>query len=164
MNNIIIADTGPLIALALIDQLLLLNELFEKVYITEAVLHEATADTSKAGAKTILTALNNQAIIKHDVDKDSDFLLELLNILDKGEAESLSLAKDLGGIALIDEKRGRNVGKKNHIKITGTAAILVKAKLSGKIPLVKPLHSKLTKSGYRLSDRLINEILKLCDE
>jgi predicted nucleic acid-binding protein len=38
MNNIIIADTGPLIALALIDQLTILNELFEKVYITEAVL------------------------------------------------------------------------------------------------------------------------------
>jgi predicted nucleic acid-binding protein len=164
MNNIIIADTGPLIALALIDQLTILNKLFEKVYITEAVLHETTVDTSKAGAKTILTALNNQEIIKHDIDKNSDFLLELLNILDKGEAESLSLAKKLGGIALIDEKRGRNVGMKNHIKIISTAAILLKAKQSGKVLLVKPLLSKLTKSGYRLSDRLINEILKLCNE
>ena len=103
-------------------------------------------------------------IVKHEIDTNCDFLYELLKILDKGEAESLFLAKKLDGIALIDEKRGRKVGKKNHIKITGTAAILVKAKQAGKIPLVKPLLNKLTKSGYRLSDRLIDEILKLCDE
>ena len=62
MNNIIIADTDPLIALALIDQLPILSELFENVYITEAVLHEATPNTSKAGAKTILAALNDNTI------------------------------------------------------------------------------------------------------
>tara|TARA_R110002049_G_scaffold189996_2_gene358613 strand:- start:200 stop:694 length:495 start_codon:yes stop_codon:yes gene_type:complete len=164
MNNIIIADTGPLIALALIDQLPILSELFENIYITEAVLHEATADTSRAGAKNILTALKDNVIVKYEIDTNCDFLYELLKILDKGEAESLFLAKKLDGIALIDEKRGGKVGKKNHIKITGTAAILVKAKQAGKIPLVKPLLNKLTKSGYRLSDRLIDEILKLCDE
>jgi len=90
-------------------------------------------------------------------------LYERLKTLDKGEAKSLFLAKKLDGITLIDEKRGRKVGK-NHIKITGTAAILVKTKQSGKIPLVKPLLSELTKSGYRLSDKLIKEVLELCIE
>mgnify|MGYP003657642125 FL=1 len=111
-----------------------------------------------------MTALKDKVIVKYEIDTNCDFLYELLKILDKGEAESLFLAKKLDGIALIDEKRGRKVGKKNHIKITGTAAILVKAKQAGKIPLVKPLLNKLTTSGYRLSDRLIDEILKLCDE
>ncbi len=53
---------------------------------------------------------------------------------------------------------------KHGITVTGSAAILLSAKQSGKIDLVKPLLDRLRGHGYRLSDRLIVEIMKRAGE
>ncbi len=65
---------------------------------------------------------------------------------------------------LIDEVNGRKVAEKQNIPITGTVAVLLKAKEKGIRPLVKPMIDKLLQHNYRLSKPLITIILKLCDE
>ena len=162
-EQIIISDTGPLIALARINALSLLNKLYRNIYITESVYNEATQDMSKNGAKQIFTAVKNQNIAIASFPKNNLYV-ELSKVLDPGETESLCLADKLGCIALIDEKRGRKVGKAKGIKITGTAGLLIKAKNDGLIPEIKPLLKLLTQSGYRLSDTLIEKILAKCRE
>ena len=47
MTKIVVVDTGPLIALSLIDLLPVLPKLFTVVCAPEAVVAEATADTAK---------------------------------------------------------------------------------------------------------------------
>ena len=162
-EQIIISDTGPLIALARINALSLLNKLYRNIYITESVYSEATQDMAKDGAKQVFAAVNNQdiAVAAFPVN---NLYEELSKILDPGETESLCLADKLGCIALIDEKRGRQAGKAKGIKITGTAGLLIKAKNDGLIAEIKPLLKLLTQSGYRLSDTLIEKVLTICSE
>ncbi len=158
MTKIIVADTGPLIALAQVGLLSALPELFKQAYVTPGVVEEATKDSSKPGARAIVNALDNSWITPHEIELSGTYL-SLLDLLDEGESQTLALAQVLEGTALIDERKGRAVAKKLGISYTGTAAVLIKAKQAGVISDVKPLILTLREQGYRLSDRLIAEIL-----
>ena len=46
-NGLIIADSGPIISLALVNQLALLESLFDDVKISQAVWNELTLDDTK---------------------------------------------------------------------------------------------------------------------
>ena len=163
MSRIIVADTGPLIALALVDLLPALSEMFSKVYIPHAVLAEAIHDAAKPGAKAITTALAQGWIIEKAVSLEPLFEA-LVELLDRGEAEALALAKQLDAVALIDERRGRKVAAKQGIRITGSSAIFIKAKLAGVIDEVAPLIDKLAMHGYRMSDDLKRDVLNKAGE
>ena len=75
-----VINTTPLISLAVINKLSLLDELFENVYIPMAVFKEATRKGKK-----------NTADIK---DMKAKSALELT--LDEGEAEVIVLAQEVG--------------------------------------------------------------------
>jgi len=163
MSKVIVADTGPLIALALVDLLPALSALFTEVYVPQSVLSEAIKDPSKPGALAIEAALEDGYIIVRSVKMETMFQ-ELVQVLDQGEAEALALASQLDAVVLIDEKRGRRVAMKRGMSITGSSAILLKAKVSGIIQEVRPLIEKLSDHGYRMSDRLVMEVLKRAGE
>ncbi len=46
-NGLAIVDSGPIISLALVDKLWILDEVFDKVVIPKAVWDEVTIDSSK---------------------------------------------------------------------------------------------------------------------
>jgi uncharacterized protein len=163
MAKVIVADTGPLIALALVDLLPVLRELFDEVYVPEAVLQEATADMSRPGAAVIDGAFKSGLITSRAVCINSPYQ-ELIELLDQGEAEALALADELNAIALVDERKGRKVAALHGIKVTGTAAILIQAKRNGLLDAVKPRIQTLSDHGYRLSKQLIDQVLQLCGE
>ncbi|PID64276.1 MAG: DUF3368 domain-containing protein [Gammaproteobacteria bacterium] len=163
MTKIIVADTGPLIALSTLELLSELTQLFEEVYVPGAVIDEALCSKHKPGAAGIALALK-QGWIKRSQVTQTATLKKLSLLLDAGESEALSLAKELGAIVLIDERKGRRVAKAHDIPIIGTAAVLVKAKRMGKIAYVKPLLEQLTEQGYRLNAQLVKHILIACDE
>ncbi len=163
VSKVIVSDTGPLIALSLLDLLPILPSLFSAVYVPDSVVSGATLDTSKPGAQAILHALKNKRLIQKSVTLTNAFQ-DLTEILDLGEAEAIALAEQLNAVVLLDERRGRKVAGKHGIAVTGTAAVLIKAKRAGEITEVKPLLEKLTEVGYRLSPSLIGEILKISGE
>ena len=163
MARVVVSDTGPLIALALIDLLPLLSRLFTEVYAPDAVVEEAIRDRGKPGAEAIADALANGILKQRTVALDKEFK-ELSQLLDRGEAEALALAQELDAIALIDERRGRKVAATRGISVAGTAALLARAKATGHLKAVKPYLEELTLLGYRLSPRLIAAILDRCGE
>ena len=167
MTKIVVVDTGPLIALSLIDLLPVLPKLFTVVCAPEAVVAEATVDTAKPGAQVILQALEQGLVVRKTVNL-SGRLQALSELLDLGEIEVLALAEQLNATALIDERRGRTVAMKLGIPLTGTAAVLIKAKQAGEVvlvkPLVKPRLEKLLRHGYRLSPSLMREVITHCGE
>ena len=111
----------------------------------------------------ILDAIENNHIVRQSITI-SDAYLDLAELLDKGEAEALALAETLNAIALVDERRGRKVATRKGIALTGTAAVLIKAKRAGEVAAVKPLLSRLARSGYGLSNKLVDDVLKLSGE
>ncbi|MBN1676277.1 MAG: DUF3368 domain-containing protein [Kiritimatiellae bacterium] len=92
--------------------------------------------------------------------------LDLIPDLGKGEASVLALAVELGRDALvvIDDKLGREMAKAHEIRITGTAGILLKAKQSGRIDAVGSCLDELARCGFRLSQRVREDVLTIAGE
>lgn len=105
----------------------------------------------------------NWIIIQNPKDRKNQRLLEVT--LDKGEASAIALALEQSNCRLIiDELRGRKLAKQLGLTITGTPGVLAEAKISGLIPLVRPLIDKIKQTDFRLSKQLEIEILKLIGE
>ncbi len=163
MSHIIVTDTGPLIALSILDLIPKMATLFDRVYIPNAVLIEATHDKTKAGVNNIVSAIE-QGLLTPCYAKRTQIFSHLSQLLDLGEAEALSIAQQYNAIALIDERKGRRVAQHRNIKITGTIAILIKLKKEKQISSICPLLKQLNTHGYRISDSLVKQALDICGE
>jgi len=162
-KQLIIADTGPLIALAIMDLLPVLNLLYDKVLVPDAVIKECSNDLSKPQSSKINQAINDNFLTQASViDKDHCSLLE--EVLDQGEAEAITLAIQLNAVVLLDEKIGRKIAQREGMKVVGSLFILIKAKQVKYIPSAAPLLDKLKLHGYYMSDSLVRKVLEVCNE
>jgi hypothetical protein len=149
---IVVADAGPLIALARIGRFDLLQSLYGQLHIPPAVRDEVvTSERGCPGAKEVDTA----AWI-HKVDVRDVTAIQLLRErLDAGESEAIVLAIHLAAdLLLIDEARGRRVAESRGLKKIGTIGTLIAAKNRGVVPEVTPLLDDLRAAGFRMSEDL----------
>jgi len=102
---IVVCDSSVLIGLAKIERLDLLREFFSKIFIPEEVFHEVCEKgEGKPGSKSI----KDTSWIEVIPVKDKTQVDLLMISLDKGEAEVLALAKELGvDLILVDEEKAR---------------------------------------------------------
>jgi uncharacterized protein len=161
--KIIISDTGPLIALAKTDNLAILQQLFAKVIIPNAVFKELQLNSVRAGTVALKKAIFTDKWIEVYQQKIR-LNSTISNVVDPGEAEAIALALELKIILLIDERRGRVVAKQEAIDVIGTAGLLLVAKRKGIIPQVKEILLDIQDCGYRFSDNLLKTILSLAEE
>ncbi|TAF08189.1 MAG: DUF3368 domain-containing protein [Nostocales cyanobacterium] len=161
---IIISDTSVITNLAAIGQLDLLQKLYNKIFIPQAVYQELTGiDITVPGSLEvqILTwfevyQVKNQGLVTTLLDKQ----------LDIGECEAITLAIELNAeLLLIDERRGRAEANRLGLRITGLLGVLVEAKQKGFILSVKPLIDNLINSAqFRVADDLYRKILNIVGE
>jgi predicted nucleic acid-binding protein len=149
-----VINAGPLVALTLLDQLDLLPQLYKECWIPKTVYHEvAIAGLGKPGAMA-LQRVDWLDRIRLSPPPDPLLVMEL----DAGEAEVISLARNLAPcLAVIDERRGRRIAQDVYgLPVKGTAGILVEAQRKGLISTVRPSLLKLKSVGYFISDNVIN--------
>lgn len=149
---IVVANAGPLIALAKIGRFNLLRSLYGQLHIPPAVRDEVvTSERGRPGAEEVDTA----AWI-HEVDVRDVTAIQLLRErLDAGESEAIVLAIQLAAdVLLIDEARGRRVAEARGLNKTGTIGTLIAAKKRGLVPEVSPLLDDLRTAGFRMSEDL----------
>ena len=80
--------------------------------------------------------------------------------LDKGESSAIALALETPDCTIIlDDYKARKIADQLGLHITGTIGVIVKAKLNGLIPSIKPLLSKIRTTDFRLTIEL--ELLAL---
>lgn len=156
----VIANAGPLIALARVRNLHLLPVLYNEIIVPSAVYGEITAEIDLPGAKDLQES--DWFRVKEVHDRAS--VERLLFWLDKGESEAIILAREMNGSLLIDERRGRAIAITMGLNVTGTVGILLAAKTQGHIQLVTPLLDALLSAGVRLSMRLYEEAQLLAGE
>lgn len=161
--NLIVADTSPLIAIAIMDLFPVLNKLFKQIIVPEAVIKECMHDLSKPQSVTIKRALKD-SIIQPEKVANTEYCQLLGQILDPGEAEAISLAKELSAVALIDEKAGRKIAIREGVKCIGSLYVLIKAKQNRTIVSAVPLIKRLLDHGYYINNNLIETVLLACDE
>ena len=159
--QIVIVNATPIIALALINKLPLLQALYGAVLVPPAVQAEVLA----GGIRNIgVTELQEADWIKLTPLQDPR-RADLLSDLDRGEAEVLALAQELNAnLVIIDERLARRHAKRLGLTLTGTLGILLKAKQNKLISAIEPFIQTLQQNGIRLGDDVIAEALRLAGE
>ena len=152
-NGIVIADSGPIFSLAIIDKLDVLTKLFDEIKIPQAVWEEITRDKSTVIYKQIFSFFQNK-VCKIRGFNDLSF------IMDYGESESLILLRELNAdFLLIDDKKARKIAENFKIKCIGTIGLLSIALDKGFIDELRPLFIKLLKNKRFYSLEILNHIL-----
>lgn len=86
----------------------------------------------------------------------------LTAFLDPGEASAIALALEIKSpLLIVDELKGRKIAKELGIDYTGTLGVIGSAKVAGKIQAVKPFVEKIKNTDFRVSEALLESVLKL---
>lgn len=146
----VVVDASPLIALARIERLELLQKMFGGVVVPSAVWREVVAAGSdKTGASQVATA---DWICRQDV-VDQSAVEHLRRDLGAGEAEAIVLAHELpADLLIMDEHLGRVTARDFGVHTVGLVGVLVEARKRGLVPdagsIAEALHRK---AGFWLS-------------
>lgn len=151
MPKIVISDTSTLILFDKIEKL----DLLEKVY-GELI---TTPEIAEEFGEKLPIWIKVQSV----TDKKYQKLLETQ--VDLGEASAIALANEIDDtLLLLDDLKARKLAIRLNFKITGTLGIIHKAKQMLIISKVKPLIDLLLKTDFRISDRIVKELLILNNE
>ncbi len=160
-----VSDTSPLLGLAAIGQLELLQDQFGAVFIPPAVLDELKVETGFRGTDSLKQALASGWLKVHEIENKA--LAQALSLeLDKGETEAITLAMDLGiEIIVMDERIGREHARIMGLKTVGVIGILLAAKKRGKIGSLKDaMHALREEIGFFISEDLYERVLDQANE
>jgi len=163
VTTTLVADAGPLIALARVRRLHLLNELFMSVLVPPEVHRELRIDENRPGSRSLGEALDDGwlSVATLASGRESAFVSRAL---DRGESEAIRLAEERAAILLIDDRRGRAAARRRALRIVGTGGILLAAKRRSLLHDVGPVLLDLAEAGYRLSPGLVERILQTAGE
>ncbi len=151
MPKAIISDTSCFIILTNIGEL----ELLRKVYGQIITTPEIAAEFGEP--------LPEWVEIAEVKDKYRQTILELQ--IDKGESSAIALALETpNSIVILDDYKARKIAERLGVTLTGTIGVIIKAKLGGIIPSVKPLLEKIKQTDFRLSAEIELQALKEADE
>lgn len=158
----VVSNTGPLVALAVIDRLDLLNLLFDTVIVPEAVHFELLeGGTAQAGVAAYQQA---HRISVKKLLAPREPLLD--SVLDVGEASVIQFARENNiERVLIDERKGRQIAREVYkLQVIGSAGILVEAKRYGHLDNVKEALATMRQHGYWLHEKIVTSILREAGE
>ena len=157
---IIIADSSPLITLALIDKLAVLEKLYRELHVPAAVFQEVTL-AEKPFAEELKLFLDGRT-----KDVSNRLAVEMLsNDIGAGEAEAIVLSlEQRPSVVLIDDLKARKFARINGLDVIGSMGILLQAKRAGLIEEIKPLIATLLLHDIRISARIIEMTLQAAQE
>ncbi|TEU10645.1 MAG: DUF3368 domain-containing protein [Anaerolineales bacterium] len=148
-----IVNATPLIALALLERLDLLRQMFDEVLVPTAVYDEVVIQgAGRPGAAEIAQADWLQIAAPEAVPTIEPILMGL----DEGEMQVLLLARERQpDWVLIDERQGRRVARAMGLPVKGTLGILLAAVLAGLLSKEEALDAlqRLVDGGIRISPR-----------
>jgi predicted nucleic acid-binding protein len=153
---IVIADTSPLHYFILLEHAEVLQELYGRVIIPQAVILELRAEKAPLAVKEWIRRPPDWLEVRQ-ITIPAD--LELAK-LDAGEREAIALAEALGADALLlDERAGRREAERRKIRVIGTVRILDDAADAGFVNLPESLQ-KLKEFGFYLDHKLVQFLLE----
>jgi predicted nucleic acid-binding protein len=158
---IVIADSGPLNYLILIEQSALLHRLYGRVLIPEAVAVELR---SARAPQPVQEWIRRPPPWIEVVEVTDDDVASVASDLDPGERAAIALAERLrADLILIDETDGRTEAARRNFRVTGTLGVLRAAAGEGFIDVRDALERLATTNFYadeQLLLRLFEKWLK----
>jgi predicted nucleic acid-binding protein len=152
---IVVSDTTAVTTLLKAGMANLLQDLFGSVIIPQAVWNELRAFHSRLPDFVWLRAVAR-----------ADRLLPQTSSLGRGEAEAITLAKEVNAdLLLTDDLKARGIAAGLNLKCSGLLGLLIRAKQRGHISLVREAIGTLeTRGGLYLSDTVKAEAVRLAGE
>lgn len=155
----IVSNASPLVSLARIDKLDLLQQLYEEVTIPDAVRHEVVVEgAGQPGSGEVEAApwINRRSVANRPLVR------ALQQHLDPGEAEAIALALELGAeLLLMDEHLGRETARHLGVRYTGVIGVLIEAKRKRLLTAVKPHVDALRNiAGFYMGNALYRRVLQ----
>jgi uncharacterized protein len=158
---IVVSNTGPLIALADIGQMGLLQRLFTTVLIPTAVRAEILTEPTLSALQSAVS----DGWILEQTPADTSAIRLLNETLDRGESEAIALAEQAQPLWIIlDDLAARYVAEAMGLPVIGTLGVLLQAKEAGYIAQVKPLLDMLREQGLYLTEALYARVLAIAGE
>jgi len=154
----VVIDAAPLISLAVINQLELLEKLFPEIIIPQSVFQEIITAKDKNRAIKIEHFIKNW--VRH-AERESNSKFNL----GKGELEAIDIFLELkADLLIIDDKKARIAAESQDIKCIGTLGLLTLAKKKGFITELRKYFIKLLKNRRYFSYQLLNQVLEMNEE
>ena len=154
----VIANTTPLIALANIDKLELLHQLYSEIIIPQAVMDEIISEPARSKV---------QASDWIRVERITDYSQKDMyrSRLHEGEVEVMILAKEEKvDLVILDDNAAKKTAKFFGLTVTGTLGIILKAKKEGYIDSANNVLNELIMDGFYISENVRNYVLKEAGE
>ncbi len=161
----IVCNSSPLINLAKIGCLDLIENIYQQVVIPTAVYNELILQgTIKKGVSEIEDLIDRQVLVVKEVT-DRSLVKALNKDLDLGESEAIALALSINAdLIIIDEVDARRLTDMYKLKKTGFIGVLIRAKKEGHINAVKEYIDNAIKEGFWLNKNLYETIIDKLNE
>jgi predicted nucleic acid-binding protein len=161
----VVSNTSPLLNLAIIGRLSLLEEQFSEVLIPPAVLRELRPEEALPGSELLAQALR-VGWLRATALTSQDVANVLWRTLDEGEAEAIALALQLGADrVLLDERDGRRAALAAGLRPVGALGVLLRAKRDGAIPSLRQDLDRLRElAAFRIAAELERDLLRAAGE
>ena len=152
---IVISDTSPINYLILIECVDVLPELYGRVVIPEGVFEELQRQSTPEVVREWIAAIPSWLEVRRALVPAAPEL-EALGI---GERQAICLAQELKAAAIIiDEERERKEARRRGLSVIGLLGVLRDAAERDLVQL-EPALSRLQKTNFRVSDKLIESLL-----
>lgn len=160
-SGLVVSDTSPLLNLALIDRLDLLEVQFSGVTVPRQVWRELTEGNDGLEA---LRGLRDDGVLRIVEVERSDLFVEIFHELDLGETAAICYAVEHDAhLVLLDERDGRRVARRHGLDMTGVIGILLRGSKTDAVDLERELDA-LREAGFWISDDLYARVLSEADE
>ena len=152
---IVVSDTSSLCYLLLVNQIDVLQALYDVVIIPQAVAHELSAPKTPSVVKNWLAYPPSWLQIQVTEPSQSDEL----KLLDPGEREAILLAEQLNAdLVILDDKAARRLAEERGLRIIGLLGILKDASRIGLLDL-ETTFEQLRESGFWVAPSLLERLL-----
>lgn len=165
---IVITNSGPLIALAKLGLLYLLQRIYGQVYVAKAVYHEVVERGEKGGysdALQIKLAVQRSELIVVEVEETRPEVTGLP--LHQGEKETIRCALEKkAGLVLLDDMLARSEAESAGLTVKGTLGVIVDAYRHAILSIEEVriiLDNILARNDIWIADELCRRILKRLD-
>ncbi len=154
MNKIVISNATPIISLCSVGYEYILEELFHRILISQAVDMELRV-LDKPGSH-----FSDLEWVEVAPVKNKEIILFLRKDIDTGEAETIALAKQMNAdVVIIDENAGYQIAKHLDLPVVRTLSILKVAKDKKIITKIRPIVEQMVKRGRWYSKNVVNKFL-----
>jgi hypothetical protein len=154
VNEIVVADPGPLIALRQIDRLDFLRQLYGRVTVPPEVAREVAPSVG---------SLSPWVDVRRPMVSEPD--LPPRRGLDEGEFQAFALAIELrADLVVVDDREARRWARTHGLPITGIAGVALRAMDKGLVSEIRPLLDGLIAPGVYLGHPLYLEVLETAGE